>query len=731
MLLTDLSAPPIDGREDIARAARDLAQRLPDALSPLARLAFNYRWSWLPGGPELFEAIDPDRFTLCGQNPVRLLQECPARVLGCAAADDELIGRAQALADRVCADLARPPLDGPVSAAAPVGFLCAEYGVHVSLPVYSGGLGALAGDLLKEASDRALPMVAVGLMYRKGYFRQRIDASGWQHEYWIETDPERLPAALVTRSDGEPLTVTVPIGEGDVTARIWRVEVGRVPLFLLDSDCPENGPLERWITGRLYDGDGETRLAQYALLGVGGVRALRAMGYEPGVIHLNEGHAALAPLELARQPGELGPPASFDQALGRARERTVFTTHTPVPAGNDSYAPDVIESAIGRLARELGGSAQELIALGQDSDPAQPTDFSAPFGVTQAALRLSRGSGGVSRRHGEVAREMWQPLWPERDLDAIPIGHVTNGVHVPTWLGAPMRELLDRHLPADWCDHAAEPAVWEPVNEIPSGELWGVRGRQREDLVEFIRARSVADRLGRGDLRGYVDAAARAFDPSVLTIGFARRVATYKRLDLLIRDPEWTLALLAGDRPVQVVLAGKAHPRDEEAKRALQSLFGMKAARVIGERVVFLDDYDLSSAARLVRGCDLWLNVPRPPLEASGTSGMKSVFNGGLQLSVLDGWWAEAYDAGSVAAVPNGWAIAGEVDPDHSGQDERHAAQLHQLLEHEVVPAFYERDESGLPVRWLDMIRSSLRTLGPAFCASRMLAQYVDGPYRG
>jgi glycogen phosphorylase len=326
---------------------------------------------------------------------------------------------------------------------------------------------------------------------------------------------------------------------------------------------------------------------------------------------------------------------------------------------------------------------------------------------------------------------MWNALWPGAALADVPIGHVTNGVHVPTWLGTAMRELLDRHLPEHWCDHSADPEVWAAAEHLPGDELWETRRRQRTELVEYVRARSVADRLGRGDLRGYVDAAARAFDPEVLTIGFARRVATYKRLDLLIRDPDWTLALLAGDRPVQVVLAGKAHPRDEEAKRALQSLFGLKAAKVIGERVVFLDDYDLHSAARLVRGCDVWLNVPRPPLEASGTSGMKSVFNGGLQLSVLDGWWAEAYAAGTDDGAANGWAIPGEIDHDHHAQDERDAAVLHHLLESEVVPTFYERDDTGLPQRWLQMIRASLRTLGPVFTATRMLAQYVEGPYRG
>ena len=708
-----------NGRRDLELAADDLAQRLPEALAPLARLAFNYRWSWMPGAGELFASLDADRFELCLQNPVRLLSELPTAVTARAAQNEELTRRAAELERKLTEDLGRPDLESTFDSAHPVAFLCSEYGVHVSLPVYSGGLGALAGDLLKEASDRALPMVAVGLMYRKGYFRQRIDASGWQHEYWIDTDPERLPAALVTSDSGAPLTVTVPIGNADVTARVWRVDVGRVPLFLLDSDCPDNGPLERWITGRLYDGDGQTRLAQYALLGVGGIRALRAMGFEPGVIHLNEGHAALAPLELAR--GEDGQGDGLSAALARARARTVFTTHTPVPAGNDTYPPDQVESVVGRLAAELGASTAELVALGRD----QADDPWSPFGVTQAALRMSRSANAVSRRHGEVARDMWHWLWPECQGEEIPIGHVTNGVHVPTWIGEPMRELLDRHLGPDWSARAEDPATWSAVDTIPSAELWAARGRQRAGLVRFVGRRSVADRLVRGDLREYVDAAARAYDPEVLTIGFARRVATYKRLELLTRDPEWTLSVLGGDRPVQVVLAGKAHPRDEDAKRSLQSLFGLKGARIVGERVVFLDDYDLNSAAWLVRGCDVWMNLPRPPLEASGTSGMKSVFNGGLQLSVLDGWWAEAYDG------ENGWAISGDVDSNHHAQDDRDAEALHHLLEHEVMPAFYERDETGIPERWVSLVRASLKSLGPMFCASRMLREYLDGPYRG
>jgi starch phosphorylase len=692
-----------NGCADIDRAADELSDRLPAQLAPLARLAYNYRWSWLRGGQELFAAIDRERFDVCLCNPVRLLQEASPRALRRAAENRELTAQAAALEAQVAADLGRPPAPG-IDPERPVAFFCAEYGVHVSLPVYSGGLGALAGDILKEASDQALPMVAVGLMYRKGYFRQRIDASGWQHEYWVDTDPQRLPAARVSGPDGTPVSVTVPIYDAEVTAHVWRVDVGRVPLFLLDTDISHNGPLERWITARLYEADARTRLAQYVLLGVGGMRALNALGIDPSVIHLNEGHAALAP--LASQNG--------------AHARTVFTTHTPVPAGNDSYPHEHVREALVKLRAELSLAEGEVIRLGRTN----PEDEAEPFGVTQAALRMSRAANAVSRRHGEVARAMWQPLWPQREVEQVPIDHVTNGVHVPTWVGAPMRELLDRHLGPDWFARAAEAETWAAVARVPDAELWQVRHRQRAAMVEFVRRRSTQDRLLRGDVREYVEAAARVFDPEVLTIGFARRVATYKRLDLLTRDPEWTMNLLGGERPVQVVLAGKAHPRDDEAKHSLQRLFGLKYARVVGERVVYLDDYDLATAAVLVQGCDVWLNLPRPPLEASGTSGMKSAFNGGLQLSVLDGWWAEAHDG------HNGWGLPGDVLEDHAAQDERDAAELHRVLDEEVVPEFYRREESGLPAAWTARIRASLRTLGPRFCATRMVREYVEGVYR-
>ncbi|MGZ4172983.1 MAG: alpha-glucan family phosphorylase [Solirubrobacteraceae bacterium] len=706
-----------DGSKDIAQAAADLAERLPDELAPLAELAYNYRWSWLPGGPELFRSIDPGRFYACYGNPVRLLQEVSSRALRGAAADSRVVQGAADLLASVNADLERPFVSGPLDPAHPAAFLCAEYGVHASLPIYSGGLGALAGDFVKEASDRALPFVAVGLMYRQGYFRQRIDSSGWQHEYWVDTDPERLPAALVTNAENVPLTISVPVGEHEVTARIWRVSVGRVPLLLLDTECPENEDQECWITSRLYVSDPDLRLAQYTLLGAGGVRALRAVGIEPGLIHLNEGHAALAPLELARPQAISG--VRFGDALVAVRGRTVFTTHTPVPAGNDAYPAEQVREALTGLAAELGIEPEDLLTLGRTN----PADLQEPFGVTQAALRMSAAANGVSRRHGEVARTMWHGLWPEREPQDVPIGHVTNGVHVPSWVGPAMRTMLERALGEDWCSEVADSETWTRLDDVTDEELWAVRRRQRAELIDYLRRRSVNDRLARGDLKDYVGAAARVLDPEALTIGFARRVATYKRLDLLTRDPEWTLALLGGDRPVQAVLAGKAHPRDEEAKRVLQSLFGLKHARIIGERVVFLEDYDLASASWLVRGCDVWLNLPRPPLEASGTSGMKSAINGGLQFSVLDGWWAEAYDG------ENGWALSGDVNDDPQAQDAADAAELHRVLDDEIFPAFYERDGRDLPDRWLARMRASLKTLGPRFSATRMLNEYVNGPY--
>jgi glycogen phosphorylase len=704
------------GDEDLSSRAADLARKLPDALAPLARIAYNYRWAWYPRGKEVFRAIDPARWQLSGENPVRLLQEASSGALLQAAGDRHLLAQAAALEDAFAEDLGRPSA-GPVALERPIAFFCAEYGVHHSLPVYSGGLGALAGDLVKEASDQAVPLVAVGLLYRQGYFRQRLDASGWQQEYWVDTDPDRLPLALVRAPGGEPLTITVPIRGSRVRAQIWRVAVGRVPLFLLDADRPDNGPLERWITSQLYVGDPVTRLSQYVLLGVGGMRALGAMGIEPSLLHLNEGHAAFAVLELAR--GEAMRGLEIDAALDAARGRTVFTTHTPVGAGNETYSRHDVIATLDGVAAELGADPQIIVRLGRQ----HPDDGAEPFGVTQFSLRMSRTANAVSRRHGEVARGMWQGLWPVRDVNAVPITHVTNGVHFATWVGPAMHRLLDRHLGEDWWRRSSDAAIWDGLDEVSDAELWQARCEQRADLVGFVKERSGIDRLAERQPRAGIEAAARAFDPDVLTIGFARRNATYKRLGLLTLDPGRAIALLSGRYPIQLVLAGKAHPSDDEAKRVVQDLFRIKDVPKVAEHVVYLHEYDLAMAKVLVRGCDLWLNLPRPPLEASGTSGMKSIINGGLNLSVLDGWWAEAYDG------TNGWALPGEVQPDAGTQDARDAGTLYRLLEQEVVPAFYDRDAEGLPRAWLARIRASIRTLAPAFTAGRMLGEYVERIY--
>lgn len=705
--------------DELTRAADALASRLPDELGVLARLAYNYRWSWTPGGAELFSGIDAERWRLCGANPVRLLQEAPTDALQRAAGDAELLAAAAAIEARVDAELARPPRSGPIAPEHPLAFFCAEYGLHASLPVYSGGLGALAGDFLKEASDMALPAVAVGLLYRHGYFRQRTDQSGWQHEYWIDTDPERIPMALVRGDDDEPLLIRVPLGDTELTAQIWKVAVGRVPLYLLDVERPENDIAWRWVTSRLYTSDPDVRLAQYVLLGVGGIRALTAMGVEPGLIHLNEGHAAFASLELARVRRESAGDGDTEAALAAARGQALFTTHTPVPAGNDTYPAGQVAHMLRGVAASLDVDPDVLVRRGRTN----PNDEHEPFGVTQFALRSSRAANGVSRRHGQVAREMWHGLWPERAVEDVPITHVTNGVHLPSWIGGPMCRLLNRALGDGWQDSAADPDTWARVDAISDADLWQVRAEQRGALVEWARERSVLNRLARGESRDYAMAAASVFSPDTLTLGFARRVATYKRLHLLLQDRERSLNLLGGDRPVQLLLAGKAHPRDDDGKRLIQGLFDAKHDARVAARVVFLDDYDLATAAHLVQGCDVWVNVPRPPLEASGTSGMKNVVNGGLQLSVLDGWWDEAYDGS------NGWALSGEVDDDHAAHDARDAAELLRLLEAEVVPMFYDRDADGHPAAWLTRVRASLRGLAPAFSARRMVEDYESKLY--
>ena len=708
------------GDDDIEQAVAELARLLPEPLRPLARVAYDYRWAWSADGAGTLRAIDPGVWARTAGNPRRLLAETSRRRLEEAAADAALVARVERLAAELRQDRERPWPAGPIRPEHPVAFCCAEFGVHGSLPIYSGGLGILAGDILKEASDLGLPMVGVGLMYRTGYFHQRIDVTGLQHEYWLDADPERLPCVRVRRPDGQALTVPVPVDGEQVIAQVWRVDVGRVPLYLLDTDLPGNSAVGRWVTSRLYESNRAIRLAQYAVLGVGGVRALQAMGIEPSVYHLNEGHPALGIFELLARERARAPGGDEQAAWERVREQVVFTTHTPVEAGNETYSREEVLTMLGGIADQTG-DRERFLAIGR-IDPADPQQRS---GLTPLALRASRHANGVSRRHGQVARAMWQPLFPGRAVEGVPIGHVTNGVHVPTWLQGPMRALLDSHLGPGWLARADRAETWAPVRDIPGAELWQARCAAREQLVSMISQRAISDRLRRGEPLDYASAAANGFDKGRLTIGFARRLATYKRLHLVALAPERAVAMVSGERPVQFVFAGKAHPADDEAKDVVRRLFALKRAPSVAGRAAFLEDYDIALAGQLVAGCDLWVNLPRPPLEASGTSGMKSMLCGGLQLSVLDGWWAEAYDGS------NGWAIDGTADADHAAQDWRDAHTLFDLLEREVVPMFHERDEQGVPQRWVAMMRRSLMTLGPRFSATRMLREYAERIYIG
>lgn len=702
------------------RAIDRLARRLPEPLEDLAWISYNYLWSWTPGGRDLFRIIDEHRFMLAGENPVPFLLNLPERDLLRAATNPDLLERLGQVAQIMDASMQRPTQR--VLSNGPVAFFCAEFGVHPSLPVYSGGLGVLAGDLLKEMSDQALDVVGVGLLYRRGYLHQRMNLEGWQHEFWLEANTDLLPAVRVRGADGLPVRVTVPVWDGELAAHVWRVNVGRTPLYLLDAELDENSPLERWVSARLYEGSHEIRLAQYALLGIGGVRALDAMGITPGLFHLNEGHPALASLEIASQTsGQLtGERLGLKELLEVGRDRFVFTTHTPVPAGNETYDPGLFYSVLGGSIDQMGLSREELSSQSR-IDPAATTE---PLSLSPLAIRCARSTNAVSERHGEVARGMWSPLFPGTEPGSVPITHVTNAVHLPTWMAPDMRNLLTKFFGADWERHAADPGLWSHVDEIPDVDLWAARCELRLELIEMVRSRLVVDRLGRGEDVALAESGHSAFDPTHLTIGFARRLATYKRLDLLFHDVDRLQGIIDHEQGAQIILAGKAHPLDDEAKNVAKNMFAVKRGLDIANRVVFLEDYDMRIAPHLVAGCDVWLNLPRPPFEASGTSGMKSALNGGLNLSVLDGWWREGYNG------QNGWAIDGTAIEDSREQDERDANALYDLLENEVKPLFFTRDANGIPVGWLARVRTSLRTLGPQFSGARMVHDYVERIYR-
>ena len=708
-----------DGTRDLRRAVDRLARRLPEPLEDLAWISYNYLWSWTPGGYELFTTIDDHRFKLAGENPVRFLLNLPERDLLRAATNNHYLELLDGVARRMEADLARPT--NRVVPTGPVAFLCAEFAVHQSLPVYSGGLGVLAGDYLKETSDQALDVVGVGLFYRRGYLHQRMDLSGWQHEYWIEANTGQLPIVRVRGADGLPVKVQVPVWDSELSAQVWRVNVGRTTLYLLDTELQENSPLERWVTARLYEGSHDIRLAQYALLGIGGVRALDAMGIRPGLFHMNEGHPALASLEVASQTAAqlTGERPELKKLLDVSRDRFVFTTHTPVPAGNETYSSEEFFRVLGHSIDEMGIVRDELAALTR-IDESSSTE---PMGFSPLAIKCSRSTNGVSRRHGEVARGMWNPLFAGTLEADVPITYVTNGVHLPTWMAPTMRNLLSRFLGYDWERHANDLNMWNHVDEISDIDLWDARCQMRLQLVEMIRSRVVVDRLARGEDVDHAVSGLDAFDPTNLTLGFARRLATYKRLDLLFHDVNRLHRIVDHEHGAQFIIAGKAHPLDNEAKTVAKNMFTVKRTMDLPNRVIFLEDYDMRVAPALVAGCDVWLNMPRPPMEASGTSGMKAAMNGGLNLSVLDGWWSEGYNG------QNGWAIDGSTMDDPHAQDEHDANALYDLLEKEVKPMFFARDSNGIPVVWLSRIRASLRSLAPMYSSARMVDDYNERIY--
>jgi starch phosphorylase len=697
------------GDRELAEAAANLGLRLPAALQPLARVAYNFAWSWLPDGEAVFQALDPERWERCGQNPVRLLEEASPAHLAAAADTPDFVARAEGLAARLdgyLADAAATPKGGPVA------FFCAEFGIHQSLPFYAGGLGVLAGDYLKEASDQDQPVAGVGLFYAQGSFHQRLDITGMQHEYWLATDSDRLPAVLVRGDDGSAFTFDIDIRGRPVAVQVWRLAVGRVPLYLLDTNVARNAPADRWITARLYVGDRALRLAQYAVLGIGGVTALAALAIEPSAYHLNEGHTALAALELMWRFRKSG--MELPEAIEAARAKTMLTTHTPVPAGNERFDPADMEAAFPALLVRTGLERTALYRLGR----VHPDDAAEPFGFTPLALRLSGAANGVSRLHGAVARSMWRDVWPETEADRVPVDHVTNGVHLATWMAPQMHAILDRYVEG-WREATPDSALWDRLQAIPATELWDLRNTLRRRLAAVVRERSVSERLGRGEAMAYAESAVHAWRDDVLTIGFARRIATYKRLYLLIHQIDRAVRQLNSPNPVQVVIAGRAHPSDEGAKHTVQAIFAANDLPNVGGRVVFLEDHDLDLGRELVRGCDLWLNLPRARQEACGTSGMKSAMNGGLQLSVLDGWWEEAFNG------VNGWGIRPDETLSPEQQDEHDARAFYDLLEFEVIPLFNDRDSRGIPAGWVSRMRESLRTIVPRYSASRMSRDYA------
>ncbi len=693
----------------------------PARVGRLTELAYDLWWSWNYQAREVFRQLDYPLWRQTAHNPVlmlrllqpEMLERATSRPSWLALYDAAVAGLDQARAAHETwwqarfQDLPRRP----------VAYFSAEFALHQSLPIYAGGLGVLAGDHCKESSDLGIPLIGVGFMYPQGYFHQRVSADGWQQEYYERLNWADAPIEPAMTPDGSPCVIAVPLGTRTVLASVWRVRLGRVKLYLLDTDLEENAPWDRELSARLYGGDRETRIQQEIILGIGGVRVLRAMGSDPGVWHLNEGHAAFVVLQRIRELLERG--ESFDAALEEVRRTTVFTTHTPVPAGHDAFPFHLVETHLAGCWGTLGDDRDRFLALGHYDSGTGPL-----FNMTALAMRSAGKINAVSQLHREITRDMWAPLWHGTAREQLPIEHVTNGVHLPTWVASEMAKLFEQYLGADWRERHDDPAFWDRVKEIPDGDLWNVRQVLRHFLFAFIRERARSRWSNHGVSAGQVVAAGTLLDPSALTIGFARRFTGYKRPDLIFHDSERLARILnASRRPVQLVFSGKAHPADDTGKHNLQRVYRRALDAAFAGRVAFVDDYDLHVAHFLVQGCDVWLNNPRKPLEASGTSGMKAAVNGVPHMSIGDGWWAEGFTGA------NGWIIDGGVTGDAEQVDAADAGALYRLLEEDVVPRFYERDDQGIPARWLAVVREAIRTVAPRFSARRMVKEYAERMY--
>jgi starch phosphorylase len=698
----------------------DARPALPDRLARLPELATDLWWTW-HRAREVFRRLDYPLWKQTGHNPVLMLRQLPEATLARAAAD---IGFLRLYDEAVTAmDAARTPSHTwwrqhvTTDPAVTLAYFCAEFALHRSLPIYAGGLGVLAGDHCKEAGDLGLPLVGVGFMYPQGYFRQRLSPEGWQQEVYERVDWDSAPVSLARTRDGRPCVVLVPLGTRTVLVQVWEVRLGAVRLLLLDTDLDQNAPWDRELSARLYGGGQDTRLQQEIVLGFGGVLALRALDLTPAAWHLNEGHAAFVVLQRLRDFLATG--RSWEDALAEVRRTTIFTTHTPVPAGHDAFPFHLVEQHLASCWGSMNGQAQRFLALGE-----YDSGSGSLFNMTALAMRSSETINAVSQLHADVTRAMFAPLWPDRPASEAPVRALTNGVHVPTWVAAEIAHLFERYIGPDWQEQYEDASIWRRVLDIPDEELWAARRALRAYLFQFIRERARDRWMDDRASAARIVAAGVMLDPGALTIGFARRFTGYKRPDLLFRDPDRIARLVnAAGRPVQFIFAGKAHPADEAGKHHLQTVVRHALDPRLGGRIAFVDDYDLHVAKRLVQGCDVWLNTPRKPLEASGTSGMKASMNGVLHLSIGDGWWAEGYTG------ENGWRIGDGQTRDPDQADVADAEALYRLLEDEVVPAFYDRDADDVPRRWMARVKQALITITPRFSARRMLRDYVEHAY--